>query len=173
MSPYPELTTALTAVPASCLVFLIRQLAGDGISKIADPQCAAKRSMHSGLSNVNLAARKQCTADRRKTKTGATRFFLPTTACSKYCIRPCRTSRKNGQAGRVCEPRPAGGLLRREDAGLRGSSRKPSARSRANGLAAPSAPLTARRCNQEAVDRPPPAISILPCFAPFRRSHIT
>ena len=62
MSTYPELTTALTAVPASCLVFLIRQLTGNGISKIADPQCAAKWSMHSGSSNVNLATRKQCTA---------------------------------------------------------------------------------------------------------------
>ncbi len=45
----------------------------------------------------------------------------------------------------VGDPCPAGGLLRRQDAGLRKSSRKPSARSRVNGFAAPSAPLTARR----------------------------
>ena len=48
-------------------------------------------------------------------------------------------------AGLVGDPCPAGGLLRRQDAGLRKRSRKPSARSRVNGFAAPSAPLTARQ----------------------------
>ncbi len=60
-SIFHRLTSALTAAPISCLLFLTIRSTGNGILKTANPPCAARWSMHSKSSNAGLAIRKRCT----------------------------------------------------------------------------------------------------------------
>ena len=59
-SIYPALTTALTAVPESYLMYLTMQLTGNGMLRTASPRCAVRQSMRSESSSANLATRKPC-----------------------------------------------------------------------------------------------------------------